>query len=115
MISSILVNSEGKILQEENADEPQNPASLTKLMTLWIVFGALSFDRTIIVPEHAEIRKRPGKIGQSNMGLKAGSQVSVMDLVLGMIVPSANDAAMTVVHVLGPDGAFLGAIVESGV
>lgn len=107
MISSILVNSKGVVLKEDNADIVQNPASLTKLMTLWLTFDALALDRVVTVPDHAEIRKQPGKIGQSNMGLKAGMKVSVLDLVLGMIVPSGNDAATTVAHVLGPDGAFL--------
>lgn len=104
VVSRILTDQAGKVLFEDNADTPQNPASLTKMMTLYIVFRDLALDRWITVPEKAVVRRIPGKVPQSNMGLRAGQRVSVMDLVLGMIVPSANDAAATIAQTVAPGG-----------
>lgn len=100
MISKILTDAEGRILFEDGAGVLQNPASLTKLMTLYLVFRDLPFDRMVTVPASAVVRRRPNRVPQSNMGLLAEQKVSVMDLVLGMIVPSANDAAATIAAAL---------------
>jgi len=103
-LARLVTDEEGQVLLAEAADVPLNPASLTKLMVLYLVFRDLDMARMAEVPEAAVVRRRPGRVPQSNMGLKAGQRVSVSDLVLGMIVPSANDAAVTVAHLFGAEG-----------
>lgn len=87
------VNS-GQTLAESNADERIEPASLTKLMTAYLVFdalksGKLHLDQTLPVSEKAW-----RAIG-SRMFLKVNTQVKVDDLIKGMIVQSGNDACIT--------------------
>lgn len=81
-------------LAAREADTPVPPASLTKLMTAYLVFDALRLGRlelqqTLAVSEHA--RRQPG----SRMFLEAGMKVPVEDLIKGLLVQSGNDAAIT--------------------
>lgn len=89
-----------QVLAEHNSEVPGHPASLTKMMTLYLLFEALeqgkvSFDQPFAVSEWAA-EQSPTKLG-----LVAGESVSVRDLVLGIITQSANDAAVTVAENLG--------------
>ncbi len=82
----------GEVLNEVNADELNHPASLTKMMTLYMTFealqrGKLTFDTRMPVSEFAAA-KMP-----THLGVPAGDEVSVKECVLGMIVLSANDCA----------------------
>ncbi|WP_047463485.1 D-alanyl-D-alanine carboxypeptidase family protein [Rhizobium rhizogenes] len=90
----------GSVLASSNADDLNHPASLTKMMTLYMAFeaihrGKLSWDSRIPVSRNAA-GKSPTKLG-----LKAGSTVSVRDAVDGMIIKSANDAAAAMGEALG--------------
>ena len=81
-------------LAAKEADAPVQPASLTKLMTAYLVFdalrvGKLDLKQTLTVSERAQ--KQPG----SRMFLEAGMQVPVEDLIKGLLVQSGNDAALT--------------------
>ncbi|MDE2618143.1 MAG: D-alanyl-D-alanine carboxypeptidase [Burkholderiales bacterium] len=81
-------------LAAKEADAPVPPASLTKLMTAYLVFdalrvGRLDLQQTLPVSERA--RRQPG----SRMFLEAGMKVPVEDLIKGLLVQSGNDAAMT--------------------
>ena len=83
----------GTVLAEKNADERIEPASLTKLMTAYVVFEALdqqrlTMDQQVIVSETAW--RAPG----SRMFLEPDTKVSVQDLLKGLIVQSGNDAAI---------------------
>jgi serine-type D-Ala-D-Ala carboxypeptidase (penicillin-binding protein 5/6) len=85
------VNS-GKVLQSTNADELNHPASLTKMMTLYMVFealrdGRLTWDQKIVMSANGA-RTIPTKLG-----VRAGDTYTVREAVYGMIVRSANDAA----------------------
>ena len=91
----------GYVLHATNADLKQFPASLTKVMTLYITFDALekgliSMDDLLPVSEHAA--KQP----KSKLYLKAGSVISVRDAILALIVKSANDAAVVLAEALAP-------------
>lgn len=82
----------GKVLASENADEINHPASLTKMMTLYMTFealreGRLKWDQDIPVTPNAA-SKIPSKLG-----VPAGRTITVREAVNGMIVRSANDAA----------------------
>ena len=99
--SAILVDYDtATVLLDKNADEPVPPASLTKLMTLEVLFheikeGHVKPEDTFTVSEHAWRTGGPSS-DSSTMFLKPHSQVSVSDLIQGIAVQSGNDAAIVV-------------------
>ncbi|MEW5424730.1 D-alanyl-D-alanine carboxypeptidase family protein [Amorphus sp. 3PC139-8] len=96
----------GKSLYEENAEALRFPASLTKMMTLFLLFeavesGTLSLNSELPVSEEAASRP-PAKLG-----LKAGSTIKVRDAAQAMAIKSANDVAVVVAEALaGSEEAF---------
>ncbi len=96
----------GKILLEKNANEPFEPASMTKIMTAYMVMKALKEGR--IKPESlVTISHNARDIEGSDMFLEIGDQVSVQDLLKGLIIVSGNDAAIALAEYLsGTQGAF---------
>ena len=103
----ILLDAEtGQVLSEQNADVPTYPASLTKMMTLYLVFEALNqgrirLDQTMYVSPYAATR------APSKLALNPGDSVPVRDLILGVVTRSANDAAAVLAEGLaGSEGNF---------
>ena len=100
--------SSGQILAAEKPDERFEPASLTKLMTAYVVFGALkekklALDQQVTVSERA--RRAPG----SRMFVDPRKPVSVDELIRGMVVQSGNDACIALAElVAGGEDAFAG-------
>lgn len=96
----------GKVLTSENPDTLNHPASLTKMMTLYLTFealhrGKLRWNTKIRFSRHAASRP------PTKLWVPAGSFITVRQAVLGMIVPSANDAAAAVAQKLaGSETAF---------
>ncbi|MBO3760638.1 D-alanyl-D-alanine carboxypeptidase [Ciceribacter sp. L1K23] len=96
----------GTILEAENADELNYPASLTKMMTLYLTFealhqGRLTWDSKLVMSENAE-SKEPYKFA-----VGVGRSITVREAVMGMIVLSTNDAAVAVAEALaGSEAAF---------
>ena len=95
--------SAGQVLAERDADATVEPASLTKLMTAYLVFqalreGKLSLDQQLTVSERAW---RTGMTDASRMYIQIGTQVRVEDLILGMIVQSGNDATVQLAEAVG--------------
>jgi D-alanyl-D-alanine carboxypeptidase len=87
-------------IYEVNADEPRHPASLTKIMTLYMLFeqleaGKLKLDSQLPISAHAA--------GQApvKLGLKAGQTIAVEDALRAMVTKSANDAACVVAEAIG--------------
>ena len=78
---------DGRTLAARDADAPRAMASITKLMTVLVALERLSLDDQVTVPAAA------ARVGESSIGLRAGQRVPVRDLVIGALVPSANDAA----------------------
>jgi D-alanyl-D-alanine carboxypeptidase len=99
--ASILVDgNSGAVLEESNADGLRHPASLTKVMTLYLLFerldaGKLRLDTQLSVSEHAA-EQAPTKLG-----LKPGQTISVEDAIKGVVTRSANDAAVVIAENLG--------------
>ncbi len=97
----------GQIIAAQNPDEKIEPASLTKIMSAYLVFDALeshrlTLDQAVNVSEHA------WRTEGSRMFIKPGSQVSVDDLLKGMIVQSGNDATVALAEaVAGSEPAFV--------
>lgn len=99
------VNS-GKILAEKNSDEHLPPASLTKMMTLYVISNALN-NNQIHLNDNVRVSRDAWKIGGSRMFIKEGQQVPVEDLLKGIIVDSGNDACVAMAeHVGGSENAF---------
>jgi D-alanyl-D-alanine carboxypeptidase len=105
--ASIVVDAEtGDVLSEYNADAVTYPASLTKMMTLYLTFDAverkqLTLDQTLPVSAHAAAQE------PTKLDLEANDTVTVHDLILGIITQSANDAAVVLAEGLaGSESAF---------
>jgi serine-type D-Ala-D-Ala carboxypeptidase (penicillin-binding protein 5/6) len=101
--SWVLVDAtSNQTLASGNADERVEPASLTKLMTAYLVFDALKTKKIsmeqIVVPSEAV--RRVGH-DESRMFIEANKPVSVHDLVYGMIIQSGNDAAIALAELVG--------------
>ncbi|SET63794.1 D-alanyl-D-alanine carboxypeptidase (penicillin-binding protein 5/6) [Marinobacter segnicrescens] len=96
----------GRILMESNSDERLPPASLTKMMTAYIVERELDENR-LSMDEMVPISVKAWKTGGSRMFVQEGSRVSVEDLLKGVIIQSGNDASVALAeHVAGSEGAF---------
>lgn len=110
---AILVDYEtGTVLYQRNADQAMPPASMAKLMTMFIVFEALrdervSLDDEFVISENAW-RKGGAPSGTSTMFAEFGSYISVRDLMRGVIIQSGNDAAIALAEGLaGSEEAFV--------
>ncbi|MBR1825057.1 MAG: D-alanyl-D-alanine carboxypeptidase [Alphaproteobacteria bacterium] len=91
--SSIMVNADdGKVMYEINADELRYPASLTKLMTLYITFNALENGR-LKLTDKLKVSRAAASRSPSKLGVRAGETITVKDAVMAVIVKSANDCA----------------------
>ncbi|MCL7930045.1 D-alanyl-D-alanine carboxypeptidase family protein [Halomonas llamarensis] len=96
----------GHVLAQQNADQRLPPASLTKLMTAFLVErelnrGTIDFDDMVSVSEKA------WRTGGSKMFIEVGTQVSVEDLLHGIIIVSGNDASVAMAeHLAGGQGPF---------
>lgn len=90
----------GQVLTQQGADDRLEPASLTKLMTVYLTFaglkqGTLKLDQKIAVSEKA------WRTGGSKMFIRVGTEVAVEDLIKGVIVQSGNDACVALAEHLG--------------
>lgn len=106
--SYILVDARtGAVLAAKNPDQKVAPASLTKLMTLYIVFTQLS-KGTIHLTDPVRISKKAWQTGGSRMFLREGSTPTVEQLIQGVIVDSGNDACVALSQfVAGSEDAFV--------
>ncbi len=99
----LLDMTSNQVLAERDADAPSDPASLTKLMTGYIVFAALR-DKKIGIDQQVTVSVRAWnerKAGGSLMFIEPRSQPKVSDLLRGMIVNSGNDASVALAEVVG--------------
>jgi len=93
------INS-GKIIAEKNSNEKLPPASLTKIMTLYVVSNALHQNQ-IHLNDMVNISEQAWRIGGSRMFVKVGDKVPVEDLLKGIIVDSGNDACVALAEHVG--------------
>ncbi len=94
----------GEVLYSQNADTRLHPASLTKMMTLYLTFdaierGQVSLDSVVTVTAHAASQP------PSRLGLRAGQKIQLRYLIRAAAVKSANDAAAAIGDYLGGDEA----------
>lgn len=99
--ASIIVDANsGGTLQSTNADALRHPASLTKIMTLYMLFeqlesGKLRLDSQLEVSRHASVQ------APTKLGLRPGQTIRVEDAIKGIVTRSANDAAVVVAEAIG--------------
>ncbi len=99
--SSIVVDAaSGDVLEEVNADQPRHPASLTKMMTLYLTFEAVR-DRRITLGQFVPVSVHAADMEPSKLGLLPGTRLTVEQAILGLVTKSANDAASALSELLG--------------
>jgi D-alanyl-D-alanine carboxypeptidase len=99
--ASIVIEADsGKVLQETSADARIYPASLTKMMTLYLLFERLDSGE-LTLKSKLRVSKRAAKQPATNLSLKAGANITVDLAIRALIVRSANDVATVVAEAIG--------------
>ena len=99
--SSIIVNAgTGEVLESVNADSLRHPASLTKMMTIYMAFEALR-DRRIRLDQLVPVSLNAAAMEPTKLGLVPGTRITVDQAILGLVTRSANDAAAALGELLG--------------
>ncbi len=106
--SYILADADSnRIIAEKEANTPVEPASITKIMSGYLVFQSLA-EGLISLQDKVLISARAGHTGGSKMFIETGSLVTVEDLIKGMIIQSGNDATIALAeHIAGTEEAFV--------
>jgi D-alanyl-D-alanine carboxypeptidase len=96
----VIDDNTGQVLHESAPDSPRHPASLTKVMTLYLLFGEIEagrikLDYDLAVSAHAAAQN------PTKLGLRAGQTIKVEDAIKGLVTKSANDAAVVIAEALG--------------
>ncbi len=102
----LMDHQSGNLLANAKGDERMEPASITKLMTGYVIYKALKSGK-IHLDDKVTITERAWKTPGSKMFVKVGTQVPVEDLLMGMVVQSGNDATVALAeHVAGSEETF---------
>ena len=106
--SAILMDAAtGKVLFEYNADEALPPASVTKVMTLLLVFEAID-SGTLKLTDMISVSENAASMGGTQIYLEVGEQMSAEDMIKSVVVSSANDAACALAeHLCGSESSFV--------
>jgi D-alanyl-D-alanine carboxypeptidase len=98
---AIVIDAEtGQVLRQLNPDAVTYPASLTKMMTLYLTFEALNQGR-LRIDQYVQVSATAAAHAPSKLGFQPGEWVMVRDLILGIVTKSANDAAGALAETLG--------------
>jgi D-alanyl-D-alanine carboxypeptidase len=98
--ASLVIDADtGRVLHSVNADTRNYPASLTKMMTLYMVFEALTTGR-LTPSTKLSVSRRAANQPPSRLGLSVGSRITVNDAILALVTKSANDVAVVVAEAL---------------
>ena len=101
--SSIVVDAaSGRVLMAASPDAPRHPASLAKMMTLYMAFEALR-DRRISLDQLVPVSAHAASMVPTKLDLVPGTRITVQEAILGMVTLSANDAAVALGELLGGD------------
>ncbi len=99
--ADIVIDAEtGRIIHASNPDSLRHPASLTKMMTLYVTFQALESGR-LHLGQILPVSANAAEQSPSKLGLHAGHSIRVEDAILGLVTESANDAAVVLAESLG--------------
>ena len=98
----------GRVLVESNPDMPVEPASITKVMTSYVVFTELAADN-IALDDPVNVSEKAWRTGGSRMFIEPGMEVTLQQLIKGMVIQSGNDASVALAeHLAGTEEAFAG-------
>ncbi|HEY5379070.1 MAG TPA: D-alanyl-D-alanine carboxypeptidase [Pseudolabrys sp.] len=101
--SSIVVDANsGAVMQATNADSPRHPASLTKIMTLYLLFERLDAGKIKLTAE-MPVSSHAASMAPSKLGLLPGQTIDVETAIRAIVTKSANDVAVVVAEALGGD------------
>jgi D-alanyl-D-alanine carboxypeptidase len=101
--ASIVIDANsGKVLEETNADSLRHPASLTKIMTLYLLFERLDSGKMKLTSE-MPVSEHAAEQAPTKLGLKDGQHLVVEDAIRGVVTRSANDAAVVIAEAIGGD------------
>ena len=99
--SSLIMEARtGRVISSVNPDELRHPASLTKMMTLYMTFEALR-DRRIALGQAVPVSAYAASMSPTKLGVPPGGRLSVEEAILGLVTRSANDAAAALGELLG--------------
>jgi D-alanyl-D-alanine carboxypeptidase len=99
--ASIVVDANsGKVLEATNAESPRHPASLTKMMTLYLLFERLEAGKIKLTTE-MPVSEHAASMAPSKLGLKPGEHIDVGTAIRAIVTKSANDVAVTIAEELG--------------
>lgn len=102
----LMSHDTGKVLAENNADVKLAPASLTKIMSVYVVFREIS-NGHLHLDDLVTISKKAWETPGSRMFIEVGNQVKVEDLLMGVIIQSGNDASVALAeHIAGDETTF---------
>ncbi|HKX11027.1 MAG TPA: D-alanyl-D-alanine carboxypeptidase [Stellaceae bacterium] len=100
-LTSIVMDADtGTVISESNADSSHYPASLTKMMTLYLIFEALDHGR-IKLDTQLPVSDYAASQSPTKLDLEPGETIAVRDVILGLVTRSANDAAVVAAEWLG--------------
>ena len=103
----LMDHNSGIILAANNENEKRSPASLTKLMTSYVVFKRLK-EEFITLDDDVKISEKAWRTGGSKSFIEVGKMIKLEDLLKGMIIQSGNDASVALAeHVAGSEGTFV--------
>ena len=106
--ASIVIDAEsGTVLHETNADASRYPASLTKMMTLYLLFEAME-QRKMTLDTRMKVSAHAASMPSTNIHLRAGDSISVREAIPALVVRSANDVAAVVAEALAGTEAQFG-------
>ncbi|MGM0564063.1 MAG: D-alanyl-D-alanine carboxypeptidase family protein [Pseudomonadota bacterium] len=104
----LMDHATGRVLAEHDADERIEPASITKVMTSYVVYQALE-QGLVTMDDAVPVSEKAWRMGGSRMFIEAGKQVPLSELIKGLVIQSGNDAAVALAeHIGGSEAAFAG-------
>jgi len=99
--ASVVIDAEtGEVLHAKNSNTRNHPASLVKMMTLYMVFDALE-KRQFKLNQGLRVSRRAAGMPPSKLGLRRGQTIRVKDAILALVTKSANDVAVVVAEAIG--------------
>ncbi|MGE4352251.1 MAG: serine hydrolase [Bdellovibrionales bacterium] len=99
--SDIVIDAQtGEILHEQNASSSRYPASLTKMLTLYVVFEAIE-NRVLRLDSMLPVSGKAAAQPASKLGLRAGDKIRAYDAIMSLVTESANDSAVVLAEALG--------------
>jgi len=99
--ASLVIDSDtGVVIHQENAGDYRYPASLTKLMTLYLAFDALD-RKKLTMSQKLRVSSRAAAQPASKLGLRRGQRISVRNTILSLVVKSANDSSVVIAEAIG--------------